>query len=90
MMPILKMLVPRAVIPPSAKPRHWIVKTNDMIKRDAHGPISIAAIRAPRKCPLVPPAIGKLSICAANINAEVTPRRGICLSFIVLFILRIE
>ena len=42
----------------------------------AQGPKRATARSAPRKCPLVPAAMGKLSICAAKMKAAVTPRRG--------------
>ncbi len=42
----------------------------------SHDPSRTAASAAPRKWPLVPPATGKFSICAAKMNAAVTPSRG--------------
>ncbi|EKD51414.1 MAG: hypothetical protein ACD_62C00259G0001 [uncultured bacterium] len=48
-----------------------------MAKMAALGPNRILAKTAPIRCPDVPPATGKLSICAAKINAAVSPMSGI-------------
>src|SRR5660398_277973 len=75
-MATLRILAPRAVIPPSAMARACTTRTTDMTITAAQGPSSTAANIAPRRWPLVPAATGKLSICAAKTKAPVTPRRG--------------
>ena len=67
---------PSAVIPPSANTNACATSTTESTSPASHGPSRIAASAAPRKWPLVPPATGKLSICAANTNAAVTPSSG--------------
>ena len=69
-------LAPSAVTPPSANASACTAITTAMTRHAIHGPSSTAASVAPRKCPLVPPATGKLSICAANTNAASTPSSG--------------
>src|SRR4051794_32566174 len=76
MTPMLKMFAPSAVMPPSANTNDCVTSTTDITRHATHGPSRIAASAAPRKCPLVPPATGKLSIWTANTNAAVTPRSG--------------
>ena len=73
---MLRMLAPSAVIPPSANTNACATSTTDIARQAIHGPSRIAASAAPRKCPLVPPATGKLSICTAKMNAAVTPSSG--------------
>ena len=74
--PILKIFRPRAVNPPSANKNAWIIKTTDKAKVAAYGPTKTIAKAAPNKCPLVPAATGKLSICTAKINTAVKPASG--------------
>src|SRR4051812_26642181 len=74
--PMLRMLAPSAVKPPSANTNACTPITTASVRQASQGPSRIAASAAPRKCPLVPPATGKLSICAANTNAAVTPSSG--------------
>src|SRR3954452_12420346 len=74
--PMLRMLAPSAVIPPSAKTNACTPSTTASVRHARHGPSMIAASAAPRKWPLVPPATGKLSIWAAKMNAAVTPSSG--------------
>src|SRR5262245_51747889 len=75
-MAMLKMLAPRASSPPSAKIRHCTMSTAAMARTAPLGPSRTAASVPPRRCPEVPPATGKLIICAAKTKAAVSPRRG--------------
>ena len=61
--------MPKATIPPSAKNNACIPNTKVMLKIAAYGPKSTARNVPPTKCPLVPKAIGKFIIYAANTNA---------------------
>ena len=74
--PMLRTLAPSAVTPPSAKANACTASTTAIARQASHGPSRTAASVAPRKCPLVPPATGKLSICAAKMNAASTPSSG--------------
>ena len=47
------------------------MNTTDMARLPTHGPTSTAARQPPSRCPLVPPATGKLSICRAKMKAAV-------------------
>jgi hypothetical protein len=64
-----------------------MLKTRVMLKIAANGPSSTARKVPPIKCPLVPKAIGKLIICAANTNAldianrAVIEREYVCCAF---------
>ena len=75
-------------MPPSAKKNACVEMTTAMTRQASHGPSSTAARAAPRKWPLVPPATGKLSICAAKMNAAVTPSSGMRRSSSRPFVLR--
>lgn len=70
------MLAPSAVMPPSAKTNACPASTTVMTRQASHGPSSTAASAAPSRCPLVPPATGKLSIWTAKTNAASTPSSG--------------
>src|SRR4051812_22291734 len=74
---MLSTFAPSAVTPPSAKANACVATTTAITTQATHGPSSTAASVAPRKCPLVPPATGKFSICAAKTNAATTPSNGI-------------
>ena len=63
-------------MPPSAKAKACTASTTAITRQASQGPSSTAASVAPRKWPLVPPAIGKLSIWAAKMNAASTPSSG--------------
>ena len=84
---MLKRFMPNATMPPSAKNRACMLKTRVMLKIAANGPSSTARKVPPIKCPLVPKAIGKLIICAANTNAldianrAVIEREYVCCAF---------
>ena len=74
--PMLSTFAPSALMPPSANANAWTAITTAMTRQASQGPSSTAARVAPRKWPLVPPAIGKLSIWAAKMNAASTPSSG--------------
>ena len=76
---MLKMFAPSASTPPSLKMSACTSSTQAMTIAAAPGPISTAASTPPSKCPEVPPATGKFSICAANTNAALKPISGILL-----------
>ena len=67
---------PSALTPPSANTKLWVASTTASTRHASQGPSRTVASAAPRKWPLVPPATGKLSICAAKTNAPVTPSSG--------------
>ena len=69
---MLRMLAPSAVTPPSANTNAWTSSTVVMMTTAGHGPSRIAAAAPPAKCPDVPPATGKLSICSAKMSAAST------------------
>ena len=73
---MFRTLAPSAEMPPSANANAWTAMTTAITSEASHGPSSTAASVAPRKWPLVPPAIGKLSICAAKMKAARTPSSG--------------
>ncbi|GAA1622963.1 hypothetical protein GCM10009733_019510 [Nonomuraea maheshkhaliensis] len=79
-MPMIVMLTPSAVSPPSAKNTPCTSRTTAMHSTPVYGPTSIAASAPPRRCPLVPAATGKLSICTAKMNAATRPAMGAVLS----------
>jgi hypothetical protein len=70
------MLRPRALSPPSANSSAWTRRTTDTQTAPTEGPTRIAASAPPSRCPLVPPATGKLSIWTAKTNAAVSPASG--------------
>ena len=74
--PMFITFAPSALTPPSANTKLCVASTTASTRQASHGPSSTVASAAPRKCPLVPPATGKLSICAAKTNAPVTPSSG--------------
>jgi hypothetical protein len=77
------MLQPSARSPPSAKKNACTVSTDAITIKAAYGPMSMASIIPPPKCPLEPvPGIVKLIICAAKMKAPRTPMRGIIFSSI--------
>ena len=59
-------------MPPSAKTNACTMSTVVITMAAANGPRRIAASAPPAKCPDVPPATGKLSICNAKMSAAVT------------------
>ena len=69
-------LSPSALSPPSAKSSACTASTTAMHIEPAQGPMSTAASTPPSRCPLVPWATGKLSICTAKMNAAVTAASG--------------
>src|SRR5580704_3350203 len=73
---MLRTLAPRARRPPSPKTRHCITRTEVIAMTAADGPRSTAASAPPTRWPEVPPATGKLIICAEKTKAAVTPIRG--------------
>ena len=73
-------LTPRALSPPSASSRACTSSTTDTDSAPRYGPTRIAARQPPSRCPLVPEATGKLSICTAKMNAATIPAIGTCLS----------
>ena len=74
MAPILTMLQPNAISPPSANARHWMTNTEANVRNAAHGPNREASSTPPTMWPLDPvPGIEKFTICAANTNAPITP-----------------
>ena len=75
-MPMLKMFAPSAVMPPSANIRHCTISTDAMTITETLGPSSAATSTPPTRWPEVPPATGKLIICAANTNAAASPSSG--------------
>ena len=50
--------------------------TTETHSTPVYGPTSIAASAPPSRCPLVPAATGKLSICTAKMNAATSPASG--------------
>src|SRR5512144_526937 len=70
------MLTPRAARPPSAKNRHWTMSTTATHNAPVNGPTSTAASVPPSRCPLVPAATGKFSICTANTKTATRPASG--------------
>jgi len=66
---MLNAFMPNASMPPSAKKNACINKTIVMLSMAAYGPSSTARKVPPTRWPLVPKAIGKLIICAANTKA---------------------
>src|SRR5918995_3058489 len=75
-MPIRVMLVPSAVMPPSAISRAWTASTTDRHSTAVHGPTRTAASAPPIRCPLVPAPTGKLIIWAAKTNVATRPAAG--------------
>src|ERR1035441_9173380 len=71
-MAMLKMFAPSASTPPSANRKHCTINTVVSTTMAALGPSKAAASTPPTRCPDVPPATGKLTICAANKNAAVS------------------
>src|SRR6478735_5115468 len=78
--PISVMLVPSAVIPPSANNRDWTAKTTLRHRIAVHGPTRTAASAPPIRWPLVPTPTGKVIICAAKMKAATSPTMGAVLS----------
>ena len=72
--------MPSAVMPPSAKSRHWTRSTTLTQSIPVHGPTRTAASAPPIRWPLVPAPTGKLSICTAKMNAATRPAIGAVLS----------
>ena len=70
------MLVPRAVIPPSAMKRAWTSRTTPMQRIAVHGPARTAAKVPPSRWPLVPAPTGKFIIWPANTNVATRPAIG--------------
>ncbi len=56
------------------------MRTTAIQMAPAHGPTRIAASAPPRRCPLVPAATGKFSICTAKMNAATRPAIGAAFS----------
>lgn len=74
---ILRILQPRAISPPSAKIRHWMIRTEVRVMKAAQGPNSAANRTPPMIWPDEPvPGMEKLIIWAANMNAPKTPIMG--------------
>ena len=73
---MLKIFAPSASTPPSANTKHCTTSTAVSAITAAPGPSNAAARTDPTKCPLVPPATGKLSICPAKMNAAANPSSG--------------
>ncbi len=73
---MLKMLAPNASSPPSWKIKAWMLTTLVMTSTAAQGPSRMVAMAAPIRCPEVPPATVKLSICPAKMAAASTPING--------------
>src|ERR1017187_8176280 len=76
MIAMLKMFAPSASTPPSANRKHCTINTVVSTTIAALGPSKAAASTPPTRCPEVPPATGKLTICAANRNAAASPSNG--------------
>ncbi len=70
------MLVPSAVMPPSAMNRAWTSSTVLTHSTAVQGPTSTAASVPPRRCPLVPAPTGKLIIWPAKTNVATRPAIG--------------
>src|ERR1035441_6017151 len=70
---MLKMFAPSASTPPSANRKHCTINTVVSTTIAALGPSNAAASTPPTRCPEVPPATGKLTICAANRKPAPTP-----------------
>ena len=85
--PMLKILAPITSRPPSWKSSPCTAMTAVITKTAAQGPSTMAASAPPKKWPDVPPATGKLSICAAKMKAAITPISGTCFSPSDLFVL---
>lgn len=77
---MLRTFNPKTTTPPSAKRSAWTTTTTVTTSAPTQGPRRIAARAPPSRCPLVPAATGKLSICTAKTNAAVSPAIGICFS----------
>src|SRR6476660_7543632 len=75
-MPIRVMLVPSAVMPPSAISRACTTSTTDRHSTAVHGPTRTAASAPPIRCPLVPAPTGKLIIWAAKTKVATSPAAG--------------
>ena len=73
---MFRMLAPITSKPPSWKSSPWTAITAVMTSIPAHGPKRMAANAPPSRCPEVPPATGKLIICAAKMKAAMMPIRG--------------
>ena len=73
---MLKMFAPSASTPPSANRKHCTINTVVSTTIAALGPSKAATSTPPTRCPDVPPATGKLTICAANRNAAASPSNG--------------
>ena len=70
------MLVPRAVIPPSAMKSACTSSTVLRHSTAVHGPTSTAASAPPRRCPLVPAPTGKFIIWPAKTKVATRPAIG--------------
>ena len=70
------MFTPSAVSPPSAKRMPCISRTTETQSTPVYGPTRIAASAPPSRCPLVPAATGKFSICTAKMKAATRPASG--------------
>ena len=85
-MDMFSRLTPSTTSPPSWKSSACKPTTAVITRIAAHGPRMIAASAPPIRCPDVPPATGKLIICAANMNAAITPIIGTMRSLRFLFV----
>ena len=70
------MFTPSAVSPPSANSTPCMSSTTETHSTPVYGPTSIAASAPPSRCPLVPAATGKFSICTAKMKAATSPASG--------------
>ena len=75
-MAMLNTFAPSASTPPSANRKHCTINTVVSTTMAALGPSKAATSTPPTRCPDVPPATGKLTICAANRNAAASPSNG--------------
>ncbi len=81
-------LRPSAETPPSAKTRHCTTTTTATTTAPTQGPSRIATRAPPRRCPDVPAATGKFSICSAKTKAAASPASGTTRSLTFRLILR--
>ena len=71
---MLSRFAPMTTRPPSWKTMACRATTAVKATTAAQGPRTMAASAAPIRWPDVPPATGKFNICAANMNAAMTPK----------------
>ncbi len=73
---MLKRFAPSARIPPSWKTKAWRIRTADITIIAGPAPNTAPSKAPPARCVLTPGPTGKLSICAPNTKAPMTPISG--------------